>query len=44
VSHWVQTILAGQTTLHKGDLVHIRYSPAHFRKVLVLQQTLHYSR
>ena len=37
VSHWVQTILAGPRTLHKGDLVHIRYSPAHFRKVLVLQ-------
>jgi len=36
VSHWVQTILAGPTPLHKGDVVHIRYSPAHFRKVLVL--------
>lgn len=37
VSHWVQTILAGETTLHKGDLVHIRYNPVHFRRVLVLQ-------
>jgi len=37
VSHWVQTILAGPATLQKGDLVHIRYNPSHFRKVLVLQ-------
>jgi hypothetical protein len=37
VSHWVQTILAAQKMLSKGDLVHIRYSPAHFRRVLVMQ-------
>jgi hypothetical protein len=37
VSHWVQTILAAHGTLQKGDLVHIRYSPAHFRRVLVLK-------
>ena len=37
VSHWVQTILPGERNLHKGDLVHIRYNPTHFRKILVLQ-------
>jgi len=37
VSHWVETILAREKTFHKGDIVHIRYYPAHFKKVLVLQ-------
>lgn len=36
VDRWVETILARERTLQIGDVVHIRYYPAHFRKVLVL--------
>ena len=36
VNRWVDTMLAREKMLHKGDLVHIRYHPSHLYSVLVL--------